>query len=427
MRTLRLLVTLLSGVAVVMGVTGATPTQAQEPAVVGDDFYVLTAGQELNVRGPGLLANDVASPTSIVTFGNDGPHHGGISWRVGMREGEFDYTPVPGYVGFDSFTYCLVSRQPSPCESDVATVIIRVGDPAVRRIAGDDRYAVAAEVSKQVRTLVNPRVFVASGENFPDALSAAPAARKVGGTLLLVSRTGVPEATRDEIARIRPSEIVVVGGPTAIPAGVADELGNIVPGTPVVRYTGNDRYAVSRLVADRVFGTARHVYLATGRNFPDALAAAAAAAGREEPVVLLDGAAADADAETQAALLGLSTSAVMLSGGPGALSSGVESSLRGISTVERAGGADRYGTSVALAASSVRTSTTAFLATGTAFPDALVGGVYAGQVKAPLYLSPGSCVPTAVLADLARVGASEIVLLGGERALSLEVAALKHC
>jgi putative cell wall-binding protein len=109
------------------------------------------------------------------------------------------------------------------------------------------------------------------------------------------------------------------------------------------------------------------------------------------------------------------------------VSPGIESSLGGIPTVERAAGADRYSTSVAVAGSAVRSSTTAFLATGTTFPDALVGGVYAGQDRAPLYLAPGTCVPTAVLADLARVGASEIVLLGGEKALSPEVAELKHC
>lgn len=423
---MRVIAALLTGLALSSGLTGALPGAAAS-ATVADDFYEVAAGQELKVRGPGLLANDTASPTSIVTFGGDGPHHGGLSWQVGMREGEFDYAPLPGYEGFDSFTYCLVSRQPSPCESGVATVIIRVGNPLVRRIAGDDRYASAAEVSRQVRTVTKPTVFVALGENFPDALSAAPAARKTGGALLLVTRASVPPATRTEIERLQPSQIVVVGGSTAVPAAVTDELGRMVPGTPVVRYEGEDRYAVSRQLAARVFGTARHVYIATGRNFPDALSAAAAAAGREEPVVLVDGAATAADAPTQASLLGLSTSSVMLSGGSGAVSPGVESTLRGIATVERAGGPDRYQTSVAIAASSVRSSPTAFLATGAAFPDALVGGVYAGQIKAPLYLSPGSCVPTAVLADLARVGASEIVLLGGERALSPEVAAMKHC
>ncbi|NYD70296.1 cell wall-binding repeat-containing protein [Herbiconiux flava] len=421
------MVTLLTGAALSLGLTGALPLSVGS-STAADDFYETPANQELKVRGPGLLANDTASPTSIVTFGGDGPHHGGLSWHVGMREGEFDYTPLPGYVGFDTFTYCLVSRQPSPCESAVATVIIRVGDPVVSRLAGADRFEGAAAVARSTNPVRSGFVFIASGENFPDALGAAPAAGKFGFALLLVTKAGVPDATRAELERLKPGEAIVVGGPAAVSESVLGELRDILPsGASVSRIGGRDRYEVSRVLAEQLYGEAPHSFTVTGANFADALSAGSAAGAAHEPVVLLDGRADVADGETQAAFLNLSTSSITIVGGTEAVSSGVESTLQTIATVDRLAGSDRYEAAVGVARKNVMTSATAVIATGTNYPDALVGANLAAQRGAPLYLSPGSCVPTAVLADLARVGASEIVLLGGERALSPEVAALKHC
>jgi putative cell wall-binding protein len=307
----------------------------------------------------------------------------------------------------------------------VATVVIQVGSPAVSRVSGADRFEVAGEVAKRTFPTGSSMVFVVSGENYPDALSTTPAATKYGA-LLLVRSSGVPDATRRQIERIRPAQITVVGGPTTVPQSVLDELAAIA-GSDVTRISGVDRYEVSRQVARDIFGSSRHAFAATGAKFPDALSAGAAAAAKLEPIVLLDGASSTADAATQATFLSLSTSTITIVGGPSSVSTGVESSLRGIATVDRVAGADRYDASVQVAVKTVRSSATAYIATGLDFPDALVGGVLAGQGGAPLYLAPGNCVPTSVLADIARVGASEIVLLGGPASLSQRVFDLEHC
>jgi putative cell wall-binding protein len=57
-----------------------------------------------------------------------------------------------------------------------------------------------------------PVVYVATGENFPDALGAAAAAAVQGGPVLLVRNTSIPAATAAELARLSPNVIYVAGG-----------------------------------------------------------------------------------------------------------------------------------------------------------------------------------------------------------------------
>jgi hypothetical protein len=96
--------------------------------------------------------------------------------------------------------------------------------------------------------------------------------------------------------------------------------------------------------------------------------------------------------------------------------------------VLREAGADRYGTSAAISANSFSPGQTlVYLATGVDFPDALAGAALAGAAPAPVLLSRPDCVPSVVKAEIDRLGPSAVILLGGTRALSPNVAALTVC
>jgi putative cell wall-binding protein len=419
----------LVGVAVILTLLSApiaSTAQATTPSA-RDDFFSVVPNGKLHVDPPGLLVNDSGDLAGDMAI-FDLTSHGDLRWGGTWGKGEFEYEPAPGFTGFDTFQYCLGDKVAMTCATNTATVIIQVGAPVVTRVAGADRYDVAAQVAQKTNPVRSGFVFVTSGEAFADALSVAPAAKKFGVALLLVSRSGVPDTTRREIERLHPAEIIVIGGAASVPESVLSELAGLMPaGGTVSRIGGADRYELSRAIAARLFGESSHSYTATGANFPDALAAAAVAGARSEPVVLLDGGSSSADAATQATFLNLSTSRVTIVGGPASVSSGVEATLTGIARVFRIGGADRYEAAVNLARSDISEASIAYLATGSNFPDALVGGVWAGQTGSPVYLAHQDCVPTSVLADLARIGASEIRLLGGTNSLSERVARLEHC
>lgn len=158
----------------------------------------------------------------------------------------------------------------------------------VRRVAGSDRYATSSAISADVFGPGVPVAYVASGSDFPDALSGAPAAATLDGPLLLTPTSGIPTTVSDELARLQPGTIVVLGGPSAVSDAVLADLQQYTA-EPVQRIGGGDRYQTSALVSAASFanryGT---VYVASGRNFPDALSGAPPAALLEGPMLLTD-------------------------------------------------------------------------------------------------------------------------------------------
>jgi hypothetical protein len=136
---------------------------------------------------------------------------------------------------FIALTFVLVTTATLPAAVTAATdQVPAVRDSAsytsgsVTRLAGPDRYATAAAVSKAVFAAGVPVAYVATGGNFPDALAAGPAAARQGGPLLLVSHTAVPSATAGELERLKPGRIVLVGGDAAVSSSVATALANAI-------------------------------------------------------------------------------------------------------------------------------------------------------------------------------------------------------
>jgi putative cell wall-binding protein/streptogramin lyase len=293
------------------------------------------------------------------------------------------------------------------------------------RVAGADRYASAIAVSQQEFPHHANVVYVASGDSYPDALSAGPAAAAQNGPLLLTDPAALPSNVKTEIQRLNPSQIVVVGGTSAVSAVVFNALSALAPTT---RVSGIDRYATSRAVATYAFPNgASAVYVATGANFPDALSAGAAAGSIKGPLLLIDGTSDALDAPTSALLRALHVSHITIAGGVSAIGAGFQTSLAKIATTTRDQGADRYATSNAIAASAFPKATNVFLSTGENFPDALSGSAWAASAHQPLYITPGTCVSPATLAEIATQGATHVTLIGGTDVLSVDIDELAPC
>jgi putative cell wall-binding protein len=147
---------------------------------------------------------------------------------------------------------------------------------AVLRIAGADRFATATAVAAQISPPA--AVFETTGFDFADALTAAVAAGKLGGVVVLTSGRSQASATATYLGGLGSVPRYAVGGPAA----AAD------PGATAV--VGADRYATAAAVASRFFGSATTVGIATGVAFPDALAAGARLGRLGDPLLLSDSA-----------------------------------------------------------------------------------------------------------------------------------------
>ena len=251
--------------------------------------------------------------------------------------------------------------------------------PQAERIAGADRVATAAEAARYSVGIAET-VVIASAGNFPDALTAAPLAARLGGPVLLVG-DALTDEVRRQLQRTGAMEAVIVGGPGAVSEDVAGELE--AAGLSVRRVSGVDRFATAAAVAREIGAESGEAVVVSGRAFPDALSIAPVAAAAGLPILLTE--PGELSPAAAAALDELSVARTLVVGGPAAVSEAVVARLP---EPTRVAGATRYDTSAAVAALAVgrgHTLETVYVATGRDFPDALAAGPVAarGEEGAP--------------------------------------------
>lgn len=97
--------------------------------------------------------------------------------------------------------------------------------------------------------------YIATGENYPDALAMSTAAALGLGPVLLVQQNSIPAATLGELNRLAPPTVVIVGGTAVISAGVEGQLNSLAYTDEVIRIGGANRYATAAAVSEATFPT----------------------------------------------------------------------------------------------------------------------------------------------------------------------------
>jgi putative cell wall-binding protein len=288
------------------------------------------------------------------------------------------------------------------------------GTLTVTRIGGPDRDATANLISQAMFPTAHSAkvVILARDDIFADALAGSPMANVFDGPVLLTPSTSLGASAQDGIVRaLNPGDTVyVLGGTTAINDSVVALINRL--GFTTVRIGGADRYATAALIASKLATSEviTKVYLATGINFPDALAAASAA-GSSHGVILLT---------ADAVMPGATSSWLAAHAGLPQLAVGAQAGLAAPKAT-RLQGSDRYGTAAAVAAATYPAPAGLLLTTGADFPDALAGAAYAAQQGWGLLLvNPQATSVPATTTDYLRGAAatvSSVVILGGIQAM----------
>ncbi|MBN2823136.1 MAG: cell wall-binding repeat-containing protein [Coriobacteriia bacterium] len=197
----------------------------------------------------------------------------------------------------------------------------------------------------------------------------------------------------------------------------------------VVRLQGGNRYATAIALSEATFaaGSAKTVILATGEDFPDALAASPLAGAYECPLLLTAKASLSSGVLTELGRLGATK--VIIVGGTSAVSSSVDTAIKASGrTVERLKGENRYATAVAIARRVVQKSGqswtgTAFVTRGDAFADALSIGPIAFNKQYPVLLTDSGTLSSETRAFMDKYNVSDVVIAGGATAVSTGVEA----
>lgn len=297
------------------------------------------------------------------------------------------------------------------------------------RVAGAHRIATAVTVSRDMHPLADT-VLLARADDYADALSAAPLARRLDGPILLTSSEQLHGEVAAEIIRLGASRAILLGGSAALSETVRRQVAELVD--DLDRIAGANRFDTARRIANVLGGA--EVYVAEGahadpaRGWPDALAVSALAGFREVPVLLT--VRDRLPAETAAALDDLGAAAATIVGGTAAVSQAVEEDLaaRGVD-VARLAGPDRYHTAMrVLEASDAAGMSTqrAWFVTGRNFPDSLVAGPAAARHGGVLVLVDGETLDGSPQVrdwvDAHSADISDVRFVGGPAAISRAVA-----
>jgi putative cell wall-binding protein len=303
-----------------------------------------------------------------------------------------------------------VTDSSSPALSELTGTVFAIGkSAAVERAGGKDRIRTAVAVSRAAFPEgTADAVVLARADLFADALAGGPLAAEKRGPLLLTRPGALHVATRAEIERVLPQggTVYLLGRTGALSAKVATAVEDL--GYRVRRVGGRDRYATAVTVAKRL-GSAEAVFLANGRDFPDALAASSAAAHLDGVVLLTNGSSM---AGPSATYLGrhpqITTYAI---GGPAAAAA---------PEAEGIVGRDRYATAALTARQLFTSPSEVGLASGVTFPDALTAVGQLGRLDAPILLTKPGALPASTSTYLSEVKATlrTIHVHGGTAAVS---------
>ena len=162
--------------------------------------------------------------------------------------------------------------------SNVETQLISLGI-TVTRLAGQDRYATAIEVAKQLGSV--SQIAVVTGEDYADALSIAPIAVINNMPIILVAHDSIPAEVKDYISTQNITKTYVIGKGTSI----TNEGGL----TNVTEINGSDKYErnIAIINAFKSNLDLSTVYLATGENFADSLSGSILAGRNSNAMILL--------------------------------------------------------------------------------------------------------------------------------------------
>ncbi len=281
-----------------------------------------------------------------------------------------------------------------PYNSLMAAPLFNEWSPDFQTMTGADRYETAILVSKKAFPDGAPVVIVVKGDDFPDALAAAPLAYAYGGPVLLTPSSGLTDAVKEELLRLKPGKVFFVGLPPAVRPGIVSTL----PDAEIVTVRGRNRYETAAFLAEQLklkLGKVEKIVLASGDSFPDALSVAPLAAKKGWAILLTPQAGP---------LPGVTAAQIDALGATFALCVGTYvKPPASVTQVVSQIGTDRYNTS-ALVAEFALTRGLSFtrvaLATGENYPDALVVGPYLASDGGILLLTMPTGVPTCIREQL---------------------------
>lgn len=272
---------------------------------------------------------------------------------------------------------------------------ISVVNAGFARIAGANRFETACQIAKEgfyYKSFYHTvdTVILANGMSYADALAGVPLGYRLDAPILLTNTDSLPDTTLNQIKGLSAKKVIILGGTGAVSSSVEEKLKK--EKLTVERIAGKNRYATAASIAQKYYKAPTDIFFVYGGNYADALSIGPIAALKYAPIVYLptDGKIDNDTAAYLSFLKGRVQNAYVI-GGKGVISDAMmnkAASALGMKGITRVAGKDRYKTCIEVNKefSGSFAGDSICAATGTNFPDALAGGVYAAKISSPLLL-----------------------------------------
>ena len=268
---------------------------------------------------------------------------------------------------------------PSEPDDDIVPPV----NPNVIRIAGTNRFETAFKVADQMKENLGLEKFdaiiVASGTNFPDALSGSYLAAVKRAPILLSFNEAYNDQAKNYIRENLAADgtVYLLGSMDVVPETFEEDL----EGFNVKRLAGPNRFDTNLEILKEVGVEGKEILVCSGLGFADSLSASAT----ELPILLVW----NNLFENQKAFLEeyASGGKFCIIGGETAVSKQIERQIGQYGQTRRVGGANRFMTSVMIAETFFDAPASAVLAYAWNYPDGLCGGALASTMDAPLILT----------------------------------------
>lgn len=252
----------------------STPTEANNLVVAYADY----AGKvSLPWSNTAVLVRDDDYPDALVA----GPLAANYNAPILMTPTKQVPHRVVDALRTHGFTKVILVGNPGAISAGAASQLQNAGFQ-VQRLGGQDRYRTAGAVADHLlaaRGQDKSDVYLATGVDYPDALSASSAAIKNVGVVLLTPRRTVDGTSQGWMNSAKAAKVVAVGGPAVAAAERSVHLDE--------KQVGFDRYETAEKVASAYFPpNPGRIAVATGKDFPDATLAASLTARTGSPLVL---------------------------------------------------------------------------------------------------------------------------------------------
>lgn len=173
--------------------------------------------------------------------------------------------------------------------SDFKVKLNDMGYTNIISISGNDIYQTNILINQQLKVAEGTPVIISTGEDFADALAVSAFAANKGYPIILTNRERITDNAISYIQSLAPNMIYITGGRGIITDKVTIQLQIMVPDAELKRFSGEDRYVTSTKIIDYFSSDSiPKIYIASGLNYPDALAGSVLAAKSGAPIILVD-------------------------------------------------------------------------------------------------------------------------------------------